>query len=76
VLHASAKKKEIFKFFLDSTSTEHIISMEAACLLFDQSASEFKLLGVSRIPTSADTEGNLILTVLHERKQYIIDFGK
>jgi hypothetical protein len=76
VLNTSVDKRKLYKFSLDSASTEHIMSMEAACLLFNQSPSQLKLLGVSGTPTSADVEGMLILTVLHDGKEYKIDLGK
>lgn len=76
VLNAALeKKKKTFDFTLDSASTDNIMTMEAACLLFDTKASDLKLMGVSGVPTSVDVEGKLLITVSHKGKEYRVDLG-
>jgi hypothetical protein len=75
VLNAMRKKEKTYQFSLDSASTEHILTLEDALLLRERSGSDLKLLGVSGIPTRADVEGKLLVSVLHEGTEYRVDLG-
>jgi hypothetical protein len=60
---------------LDSAADTHILSMDAACLLFKSKTSQLKVIGVSGKSTMADVEGHLVVTVSDGNKTYRIDLG-
>jgi len=65
----------VHEFSLDSASNIHVLSLEAASLLFESRESNLKVLGVSGVPTTANTEGQLILNVMDGDKEYMVDLG-
>jgi hypothetical protein len=69
------RKRKEFDLTLDSASDTHVLSMEAASLLFSTKPSDLKIIGVSGARSTADVEGQLVITVLHGDKQYQVDLG-
>ena len=62
------KRNNEFEMTLDSAADTHILSMEAACLLFESKSSQLKVIGVSGKRTMADVEGHLVVTVISNKQ--------